>query len=56
MTQVGGTYQRVLGGWILKCEGGWRIFESISEDSGVAVLGESAGKPDHGRLAVGLEY
>ena len=56
VTQVGGTYQHVLGGWVLKCEGGWRFFESISEDSGVVILGESAGKPNHGRLAVGLEY
>ena len=34
VTQVGGTYQHVLGAWILKCEGGWRFFESIAEESG----------------------
>ena len=56
VTQVGGTYQHVLGAWILKCEGGWRFFESIADQSGLALLSEGTGKPNHGRLALGLEY
>ena len=56
VTQVGGTYQHVLGAWILKCEGGWRFFESIAAQSGLALLSEGTGKPNHGRLALGLEY
>ena len=56
VTQLGGTYQHVLGAWILKCEGGWRFFEPIAIQSGLALLSEGTGKPNHGRLALGLEY
>ncbi len=56
LTQVGGTYQYVLGAWILKFEGGWRLFEDITSNDNVLILDGSSGKPDHGRLALGLEY
>ena len=57
VTQVGGTYQHVVEGFILKLEAAWRIFHKpADEDQGILFLDGTNGKPDHGRIAFGLEY
>ena len=57
VTQVGGTYQHVVDAFILKVEAAWRIFHKPSEeDQGIVFLDGSNGRPDHGRVAFGLEY
>lgn len=57
VTQVGGTYQHVVDAFILKLEAAWRIFHKpTDEDQGIIFLDGSNGKPDHGRVAFGLEY
>ncbi len=53
LTQIGGTYQHVLGAFILKFEGGYRIF--AVPDREVTPLGPVQDR-DHLQLALGLEY
>jgi hypothetical protein len=52
--QVGGTYQHVLGPFIVKLEGAYRAFVDLAapEDSSYGVPPER----DHGAVAAGLEY
>jgi hypothetical protein len=58
--QVGGTYQHALGPVVLKLEGAYRDFvmpQEILPGVGLAAPDAGdAGQPDHGQLAVGIEY
>ena len=57
VTQLGGTYQQVIDAFILKLEAAWRIFHKPSSElRDIVFLDGSQGKPDHGRIAVGIEY
>lgn len=57
VTQIGGTYQHVVEAFVLKLEAAWRIFHKPSdEEQGILFLDGSNGRPDHGRVAFGLEY
>jgi hypothetical protein len=61
--QLGGTYQQALGPLVLKLEGAYRRFVAPRDPLPGVALGSpesaaesAAGQPDHGQLAVGLEY
>ena len=53
VTQIGGTYQHVIDGLIVKVEAGYRIF--AKPDNNLTPLGPIQDR-DHLQLAVGLEY
>ena len=52
VTQIGGTYQHVIEGLILKVEAGYRIFSA----TGIATPYGMLPDLDHAQLAVGFEY
>jgi hypothetical protein len=55
--QVGGTYQHAIGALLLKLEGAYRHFIDPQDPlPGVPLTVFTAGLPDHGQLALGLEY
>ena len=54
--QVGGTYQQVLGGLIVKLEAAYRRFRRPVGDRGGRYLLPADLDRDHGAVAVGLEY
>ena len=57
VTQVGGTYQHVIDAFILKVEAAWRLFHAPNlGDQDIVFLDGRGGQPDHGRIALGLEY
>lgn len=53
VTQVGGTFQQVIDGTIIKVEAGYRVF--AQPEGGITRLGPVQDR-DHLQLAVGLEY
>lgn len=54
--QVGGTYQQAIAALLVKVEGAYRRFVDPAEPlPGIAVFGPES-QPDHGQVALGIEY